>query len=120
MYYNIKEIFKASVCGFCENIYEDASIDEKEFKKYLLDFLYEEDLQECLERSTSEICYDIVNIDNICKDKLFILKNKKFDDINTIIKYCTSAYLKTLEKDKTINIEAFVDNLADEFLKNII
>ena len=33
--FNIKEIFKASVCSFCENIYEYNSIDEQEFIKSL-------------------------------------------------------------------------------------
>ena len=33
-----------------------------------------------------------------------------------VIEPCKSAYLKTLEKDKTINIEAFVDNLTQELL----
>ena len=33
--FNIKEIFKASVCSFCENIYEYNSIDEEDFIKSL-------------------------------------------------------------------------------------
>ena len=79
MYYNIKEILKASVCGFCENIYEDNSIDENEFIRYLLDFLYDDYLEECLELITADISYDIENIDNICNDKLYLLKNKHFE-----------------------------------------
>ena len=115
MYYNIKEILKASVCGFCENIYEDNSIDENEFIRYLLDFLYDDYLEECLELITADISYDIENIDNICNDKLYLLKNKHFEDIREIIEHCKNAYLKTLKEDKTINTEAFVDNLTEEF-----
>ena len=72
--FNIKEIFKASVCSFCENIYEYNSIDEQEFIKSLRVFLQEEDLQGCLELCTSEISYDIENIENIC-DNLYLLKS---------------------------------------------
>ena len=50
--FNIKEIFKASVCSFCENIYEYNSIDEQDFIKSLRVFLQEEDLQGCLELCT--------------------------------------------------------------------
>ena len=111
--FNIKEIFKASVCSFCENIYEYNSIDEQEFIKYLRVFLQEEDLQGCLELCTSEISYDIENIENIC-DNLYLLKYKQFEE-RDIIDVCKNAYWLTLEKDKTINVEAFVDNLAKAF-----
>lgn len=110
----IKDILKASVCSFCENIYEYNSIEEKEFIKLLKSFLREDDLQECLELCTSDIAYDIENIENIC-DNLYLLKNKKFEESN-IIDICQKAYSRTLDKDKTINIEAFVDNLVQEFL----
>lgn len=111
--FNIKEIFKASVCSFCENIYEYNSIDEQEFIKSLRVFLQEEDLQGCLELCTSEISYDIENIENIC-DNLYLLKYKQFEE-RDIIDVCKNAYWLTLEKDKTINVEAFVDNLAKAF-----
>lgn len=111
--FNIKEIFKASVCSFCENIYEYNSIDEGDFIKSFKYFLHEEDLQNCLETCTSELTYDIDNIDNVCNN-LYLLKYKKFEEKN-IIEVCKKAYLQTLIKDKTINIEAFVDNLAKAF-----
>ena len=113
--FNIKEIFKASVCSFCENIYEYNSIDEGDFIKSLKYFLKEEDLQDCLEVCTSEITYDIDNIENVC-DNLYLLKYKQFKE-RDIIDVCKNAYLLTLEKDKTINVEAFVDNLVTEFSK---
>ena len=113
--FNIKEILKASVCSFCENIYEYNSIDEKDFTKSLKSFLQEENLQECLEICTSEVVYDINNIDNVC-DNLYLLKYKQFE-IDDILDTCKSAYCQTLEKDKTINVEAFVDNLSKEFSK---
>ena len=111
--FNIKEIFKASVCSFCENIYEYNSIDERDFIKSFKYFLHEEDLQGCLEVCTSEIAYDIDNIENVC-DNLYLLKYKQFEE-RDIIDVCKNAYWLTLEKDKTINVEAFVDNLTKAF-----
>lgn len=111
----IKDIFKACVCSFCENIYEYDSIDEKDFIESLKSFCNEVDLQNCLETCTSETNYDIENINNIC-DSLSISKYKNFE-INDVIDNCKNAYKNTIEKDKTINTEAFVDNLAKEFTK---
>ena len=72
-----------------------------------------EDLQDCLEVCTSEIAYDIDNIENVCNDS-YLLKYKQFEE-RDVIDVCKNAYLLTLEKDKTINVEAFVDNLAKAF-----
>ena len=113
--FNINEIFKASVCSFCENIYEYNSIDERDFIKSFKYFLHEEDLQGCLEVCTSEIAYDIDNIENVC-DNLYLLKYSHFEE-KDIIDVCKNAYLQTLERDKTINVESFVDNLSKEFLR---
>ena len=114
MYTNIKDIMKASVCSFCENIYEYESINENEFIDFLEDFLFAEDIEECLETCLSDIAYDYVNIENICDNNLRFLKDEHMD-INYIIDNCTNAYLKTIDKDRTINVEAFVDNLARRF-----
>ena len=111
--FNIREIFKASICSFCENIYEYNTLDENEFIKYLRDFLLDENLDDDLEYCTSEIAYDTGNIENIC-DNLYLLKNKCFEE-DQIINICKNAYLQTLQNDKTINVEAFVDNLSKEF-----
>lgn len=109
----IKDIFKASVCSFCENIYEYDSIDEKDFIRSFKLFCMEDDLQSCLEICTSEVIYDIENIDNVC-DNLQVPKYKNFEVIDVVDK-CRNAYKNTIEKNKTINVEAFVDNLAKEF-----
>lgn len=108
----INDLFKACVCSFCENIYEYNSIDEKDFTKSLKLFLEEDNLQECLEICTSEVIYDIQNIENICSN--FLFKNKRFE-LENAIPCCENAYLKTIQIDKTINVEAFVDNLTKEF-----
>lgn len=111
----IKDIFKSCVCSFCENIYEYDSIDTNEFIESLRSFLREDDLQNCLKVCTSEIAYDIVNIDNVCNNLPFLKYNQS--DEEKIVDICKSAYIQTLENDKTINIEAFVDNLARNFSK---
>lgn len=111
----IKDIFKACVCSFCDNIYEYDSIDDKDFIGSFKSFCNEVDLQNCLEACTSETNYDIENINNIC-DNLPFSKYKNFE-IKDIIEICKNSYKNTIEKDKTINIEAFVDNLAKEFTK---
>lgn len=112
----INDIFKASVCSFCENIYEDNSLDENEFVKYLKDFFQEEDLEECLKYCTSEVIYDTKNIDNACNN-ILLPKYKLFKEMD-VIEPCKRAYLKTLKEDKTINVEAFVDNLTQKFLEH--
>lgn len=111
--FNIKKIFQASICGFCKNIYEYNSIDTGEFIEYLKSFLIDENLQINLGYSTSDVLYDIANIENIC-DNLYYLKNKYFKEAD-VIAICKKAYLQTLDNDKTINVEAFVDNLSNEF-----
>ena len=111
----INDIFNACVCSFCTNIYEYDSIDEKDFIESLKSFCNEVDLQNCLETCTFETNYDIENINNIC-DSLSISKYKNFE-INDVIDTCKNAYKNTIEKDKTINTEAFVDNLAKESTK---
>ena len=116
MYINIRDIMKASVCSFCENIYEYETLDENEFIEFLKDFLLDENLDDSLERATAEIIYDIEDIDNKCRDILYRLKNKQFDYEN-ILEYCKKAYLRTLMEDKTISVEAFTDNLTEEFKK---
>ena len=111
----IKDIFKASVCSFCVNIYEYYSLDTNDFIEKLRLFFKEKDLQQYLMICTANIAYDIVNIENIC-NSLYFLKNKQFKEDNAI-DICKNAYFKTIKKDKTINVEAFVDNLAKCFSK---
>lgn len=111
----IKDIFKACVCSFCENIYEYDSIDEGNFIAYFRMFCKAENLQGCLKITTSDVSYDIENINNVC-NSLLISHFKEFDTYE-IEEHCLAAFNKTINKDKTINVEAFVDNLAREFNK---
>lgn len=110
--FNRKEIFKASVCSFYENIYEYDSIDEEEFENRLKDFINEEDLDDCLEKCTENVYYDIEKLNNVCEDKF---SNNKMLEINDFLEPCNKAFRSTIYKDKTINVEAFVENLCKEF-----
>ncbi|MFR8234136.1 MAG: hypothetical protein ACLVA2_07050 [Clostridia bacterium] len=67
---------------------------------------------------TSDITYDIEDIDNVCNN-LRVLSHRNFE-INDVIDNCIKAYKNTIERDKTINIEAFVDNLYKEFRKIVL
>ncbi len=111
----IKDIFKASVCSFCDNIYEYNSLSENKFVKHFQSYLLEEDLQSCLEMCTSEIVFDMQIIEKVC-DELYLQSYKNFE-IEDIIDDCKNAYLKTIEKDKTIDIKAFINNLSEVFSK---
>lgn len=111
----INDIFNACVCSFCTNIYEYDSIDEGDFIAYFRMFCKEEDLQECLRITTSGVLYDIENINNVC-DSLLISHFKKIESYE-IEEQCLAAFNKTVNKDKSINVEVFVDNLAREFNK---
>ena len=112
----IKEILKASVCSFCETVHYYESLEAEEFIEGVKKFLNESNLDDYLVNCTEEIAYDIENIDNICREHLYSLKRKHFNE-NIIRKKCLQAFSKTLYIDKTTNVEAFVDNLT-ESLKN--
>ena len=114
----VNDIFKACVCSFCENIYEYNSIDEKDFIESFKSFCNELDLQDCLEACTSGITYDIENINLVCKS-LPIPRFKNFE-LNDVIDVCSNAYKDTIEKDKTISVEALVENLSNEFKKFVV
>ena len=111
----IKDIFKASVCSFCDNIYEYNSLNENKFVKHFQSYLLEEDLQGCLEMCTSEIEFDMKIIEKVC-DELYLQSYNHFE-IEDIIEDCKNAYLKTIGKDKTLDIKAFINNLSEVYSK---
>lgn len=109
----IKEILKASVCSFCETVHEYESLEIIEFIDGVKRFLEEENLEDCLIACTEGIAYDTENINNICRDSLYFLKTKMLDK-DSIIDICKKSFSKTIEIDKTTNVEAFVDNITKE------
>lgn len=58
--------------------------------------------------------YDLDDIKNISNKSNY--KNKELNYIE-IIDCCRQAFIKTITVDKTINAEAFIDNIVNEFNK---
>jgi len=111
----IENILNASLCAFGQNTFDLYSLEEEEFIRALDYFLNEFNLESMLEDYTYEFDYDI---DAIKKAKQRIkCKNMDFDYVG-IMNCCRQAYVKTIFEDKTIDAEAFVDNLVKEFNKN--
>lgn len=110
--WNIRNIMQIGVCSFCENIYQYDSLDEKEFENYVECFINEEFIEDCLERSTDGVIYDIENIENIYESNSNRYKKYNTEELKSI---CIKAFRRTIDEDKTINVEAFVENLIKEF-----
>ena len=73
-------------------------------------------------KKTIQICS--ILLENFCivllynlHDLHFFSLHKIYDKSYEIEEQCLAAFKKTVNKDKTINVEAFVDNLAREFNK---
>lgn len=111
----VKEILEASVCAFCKNTFDYYSLDDDEFIKILKDFLIDRNLKALLHEYASEVDYDIENLNNI--SKVAKCRNKEFNYMD-IAKYCRIAYIYTINNEKSINLEAFVDNVIKELDKN--
>ena len=78
-------------------------------------FLNASDFDDILEDYAYEFDYDIEDIQKA--KKRIKCKNREFDYIE-IMNCGRSAYVKTIFEDKTIDAEAFVDNLVKEFNEN--
>ena len=107
----IKRAIISNVCSFYEVVHEELSLNEREFA-YRVDTMLVEilNLEEYIQQSDIGTIYDIEEINEISKN---IKLKKKYTD-EEIIKIGTKAFAQTIEKDKTINVEAFVDNLVKE------
>ena len=112
--FKLKHILKACVCSFCKNIYEYDCIDENEFLEFLKEFLSKDDLQAFLKSYSADANYDYIDIDNIVNN--LKSKNKKYN-VEETMNFCKLAFLRTIQTDKTIEIQALVDNVTKEFTK---
>lgn len=111
----IDEILKSSLCALGQNIFDYYSLQENEFIQALDYFLNDSNLYSMLEDYAYEFDYDT---EDIKKAKQRIkCKNRDFNYIE-IMNCCRVAYVKTIFEDKTIDAEAFLDNLVKEFNKN--
>ncbi len=111
----LENILKASICAFCENTFDNYSLEEEEFIEALDYYINDNNYEERLQEYAYKIDYDFENIINIANESKY--KNKNWDYIN-IMNCCRIAYINTITNDKTINAEAFVDNVIKELNKN--
>lgn len=110
----IEEILKANICAFGQTIFDMLSLEEDEFSRALNYYIEDNNFEEALEEYAYEFDYDLYNIKNISRRKNF---SKKEFDYMDVISCSIKAYLKTINKDKTISAEALVDNILDELKK---
>lgn len=111
----IDTILKASLCAFGQNTFDCYSLEEEGFVQALDYFLNASDFDAILEDYAYEFDYDIEDIKKATKR--IKCKNREFDYIE-IMNCGRSAYVKTIFEDKTIDAEAFVDNLVKELNEN--
>lgn len=110
--YDFKTILEASVASFCETIYTYESLDSEEFGRTLFDLLVSTDLHAILVEDCMDIDFDIMYIQNVYNNSKW--KNESFET-DKVMNYCLVAFDYTTTVDKTINVEAFVDNLVQNF-----
>lgn len=110
----LEEILKANICAFGQTIFDMFSLEEDEFLKALEYYIDNNNFEEMLDEYAYEFEYDLDDIENISNNSNY--KNKKWEYID-ILNYCNKAFSNTIIKDKTISIEAFIDNIVNEFNK---
>ena len=110
----LRTILKASICAFGQPIFDMHSLEDDEFYRALDSYLNDNDIDEMLNDYAYEFDYDIVDIKNKCENASY--KNKEFGYID-IMNCCRPDFYKTITEDKTIDVEAFIDNILKEFKK---
>ena len=111
----LENILKSCICAFGENTFDHFLLEEGEFVR-TLDYYISDDAntKEMLSEYAYTLEYDIDNIINILQNSKD--KDKDWNYID-IINCCRSAYVKTITIDKTLDSEAFIDNVVAEFKK---
>lgn len=110
----IKNILEANICAFGQTLFDMHSLEEDEFYRALDSYLIDNNLDDMLEEYSYELEYDIDDIRSKCKNSSY--KNKEWEYID-IMNCCRVAFIKTIVNDKTIDAEAFIDNILNEFNK---
>ena len=110
----LKNIIEANICAFGQTIFDMHSLEDDEFARALDEYLNDDYYSSKLEEYVYEFDYDIVDMKNKCNSAS--IKNREFDYID-IINSCRTAFTKTTAKDKTIDLEALIDNILNEFKK---
>lgn len=110
----LKNILEANICAFGQTIFDMFSLEDDEFSRALDYHITDNNFKEMLEEYAYQFEYDLDNIKNISNKSIY--KNKEWNYID-IIAYCRQAFIKTITEDKTIDVEAFIDNIVNEFNK---
>ena len=110
--YSIEKILKSSICAFSEVVYDCDTLEEGVFYRALDGYLLETNIDKCLEECTASSEYDIGNIKELINNTELKSKSYEYD---TVIANCRKSFSDTIFKDRTINLEAFIDNLVKEF-----
>ena len=110
----IKEILKANICAFGETIFDQFSLDDADFAEALDFNITSNNYETSFEEYVYQLQYDSGDIDN----QVSTLKNKNKDyDYLEIMNIGRKAFINTITDDKTINAEAFIDNIIKEVKK---
>ena len=110
----IKEILKANICAFGETIFDQFSLDDADFAEALDFNITSNNYETSFKEYVYQLQYDSGDIDN----QVLTLKNKNKDyDYLEIMNIGRIAFINTINDDKTINAEAFIDNIIKEVKK---
>lgn len=110
----LKNILKANICAFGQTIFDMHSLEDDEFYRALDSYLNDNNIDEMLNDYAYEFDFDIDEIQNKCNNSN--CKNKEWKYLD-IMSCCRPAFFKTITEDKTIDVEAFIDNIVNEFNK---
>jgi len=110
----LKNILEANICAFGQTIFDMHSLEDDEFARALDYYLNDDSSDDMLEEYAYEFDYDIVDMQNKCDSSGY--DNKEWDYLD-IMNCCRPAFIKTINEDKTIDAEAFIDNIVNEFSK---
>ena len=112
----IKEILKANICAFGETIFDQFSLDDADFAEALDFNITSNNYETSFKEYVYQLQYDSGDIDN----QVLTLKNKNKDyDYLEIMNIGRIAFINTINDDKTINAEAFIDNIIKEVKKQL-
>ena len=113
----LKNILEANICAFGQTIFDMFSLEEDEFSRALDYYIADNNFKEMLDEYAYQFEYDLDDIKNISNKSNY--KNKEWNCID-IMDCSRQAFIQTITKDKTIDVEAFIDNIVNEFNKQVV
>ena len=110
----IKNILEANICAFGQTLFDMFSLEDDEFYRALDSYLNDSNFDDMIKEYAYEFEYDMIDLENQANNCNY--KNKEWDYID-IMNCSRIAFVKTITDDKTIEVEAFIDNILNEFNK---